>query len=333
MTVGKAYLLTPTWNICAYGWNRVNPKVSVIIPTKNRATYVSSAIRSVLCQTFRDFEVIVIDAASTDNTKEVISNFSDKRVRLFFEKKDRGVSASRNLGIVLSKGEFIAFLDDDDQWTQRKLEKQLELIRSRPNVGVVFSGGYWILEDGKLLGIYLPSVRGNIFPKILETNFVGNCSGVLVRRECLDKNGRFDESLRAGEDWDMWIRLAKHYEFDYVNEPLLLYRIHERRITTKPYVKLQAAKLMFNKFFPDLYLSPNRAKTLGYWYYELGRLYCECGDMRKGREEFMKALRMNPACGHCYLRLYASYFGTRIYNASRVVVKSALPVSLISQFI
>jgi glycosyltransferase involved in cell wall biosynthesis len=310
----------------------VGPKISVVIPTKNRAHYVSSAIRSVLCQTYKDFEVIIVDAASTDNTEEVINKLHDERIRRFCEKKDRGVSASRNLGIVLSRGEFIAFLDDDDLWTQRKLEKQLELIRSNPNTGAVFSGSYIFRDDGKLIGSYLPSVRGKIFPRILERNYVGNCSGVLVRREAFDKIGFFDESLPAAEDWDMWIRLAKHYEFDYVNEPLFLYRIHERRITMNPYAKLQAAKVIFNKLLPDLDESQDRVRTLGHWYYELGRLQCECGDMRKGRKEFIRALNMNPHCVHCYLRLCASLFGTRIYNTSRAVIKSALPSSLISRF-
>lgn len=310
----------------------MDPKVSVIVPTKNRAHYVSSAIQSVLDQTFRDFEIIVVDGASIDNTREVISKFDDERIRYIREKKDRGVSASRNIGIKHSRGKFIAFLDDDDLWMSSKLEKQLNLINKNLDIGAVSTGAWIINKSSKIIGSGIPSPRGNIFPKILKKNCVGNCSMVLVRKECFEKVGLFDENLPAGEDFDLWIRLAKHYQFDYVNEPLILYRVHEKRISTNPYATLQAAKLMFKKFSKELNTSVNHKKILGYWHYQFGRIYCECGDIGKGRKEFMKAISKDPYSFIYHIRLFASFFSLTIYNALRRLLESLLPEPFKSKF-
>ena len=311
----------------------MDPKVSVVIPTKNRAHYVSSAIQSVLDQTFGDFEIIVVDGASTDNTREVIAKFDDERVRYIREKKDRGVSASRNIGIRRSRGKFIAFLDDDDLWMPTKLEKQLNLINKNSDIGVVYTGCWEINISGARARtgyIFFP-LRGNIFSDILKKNYIGNCSEMLVRKECFDRIGLFDEKLPASEDWDMWIRLSTHYQFDYVNEPLVLYRVHEKRISTNPYAKMQAAKLMFKKFSIYLNTSVNHRKILGYWHYQLGGIYCECGDIGKGRKEFMKAISKDPYFFIYYICLFASFFSLTIYNTLRRLLQSLLPASFKSK--
>lgn len=302
---------------------KLYPRVSVIIPTKNRAHYVSLAIQSVLNQTFRDFEILVVDGASADNTKEVISEFDDPRIHYIRQKNDRGVSAARNLGIIRSRGEFIAFLDDDDLWMPRTLEKQFGLLNRKPWIGAVTSSCFLIRKDGRLLGFWRPSMRGNIYPKILEGNRIGNCSGVMVRRSCFDAVGLFDENLRAGEDWDMWIRLAKKCEFDKIDEPMFLYRIHEKRLSRNPYLKLQAARLIFDKFLPDTNLSANRTEALKRWHFRFGQLYLEYGDKRRAKEEFTKAINMDPYFLSSYLHLFLSFFGTKSYDISRKILESA----------
>jgi len=292
----------------------MDPTVSVIIPTKNRADYVSSAIQSVLHQTFGDFEIIVVDGASIDNTREVISKFDDERIRYIREKKDRGASASRNTGIRLSTGKFIAFLDDDDLWMPSKLEKQLELVNKKPNVGAVYTGTWGFKKNGKVIVSRIPFLRGNIFPEILEKNYVGGCSMVLVRKECLEKVGLFDENLPAGEDFDLWIRLAKYYQFDCIREPLVLYRIHEKRVSADPYRSLIAKKSLFEKYSMELTTSFNDRKILGFWHYGLGVRYCECGDVRRGKKEFVKAITCNQFSVLYYARLLASFFGSKVFN-------------------
>ena len=303
------------------------PEVSVIIPTYNRAHYICSAIQSVLNQTFEDFEIIVVDDASTDDTREIIDKFEDERIYYIRHKKNRGGSASRNTGIKHSRGKFIAFLDDDDLWMRNKLEKQLDLINKTSEIGVVYTGVLLINNSGQIISHKIPSLRGNIFPDILKKNYVGSCSMVLVRKECFTRIGLFDENLPAGQDWDMWIRLAKRYQFDSVNEPLVLYRVHEKRISTNPYAALRALKLIFKKYSTDLNTCDNRRKILGNWHYIFGRIYCECGDIGKGRKQFMKAISKDPCSVVYYVRLFTSFFGLTTYHASRRLLDSVLPVS------
>ena len=309
----------------------MRPKVSVIIPTYNRDNYLYSAVKSVLNQTFEDFEIIVVDDASTDNTKQIIDKFDDKRIRYIRHKENKGGSAARNTGIKLSKGKFIAFLDDDDLWMPSKLEKQLDHINKNLEIDAVYTGAWRINKSGKIIRCNFPSLRGNIFPDILMKNCVGSCSMVLVRKECFNRIGLFDENLSAGQDWDMWIRLAKHYQFDYVNEPLVLYRVHEKRISTNPYAHMQATKLLFKKFSTDLNTSVNHRKILGYWHYGFGRICCECGDIGKGRKEFMKAIVKDPYSVVYYIRLFASFFGQTIYKPLRRLLDSLLPESFKSK--
>jgi len=306
----------------------MDPKISVIIPTKNRAHYVSSAVQSVLGQTFGDFEVLIVDGASTDNTREVVSKFHDERIRYIRERKDRGASASRNTGISQSRGKFIAFLDDDDLWVPSKLSKQLNLFDKNPCIGAVSAGAWIINENDETIGFRIPSLRGNIFPKILSKNHVGNCSMVLVRKECFEKSGLFDENLEASEDYDLWVRLTKHYEFDYVNEPLVLYRVHEKRISTNPYKALRAKKLLIKKHSKELTKLSNHRRILGSWQYRLGVLYCKCGDMGHGKKEFLKAIRNDPFSIRYYARLFASFFGLTLQDALDRLLKSSLPIFL-----
>ena len=292
----------------------MRPKVSVIIPTYNRSNFLHSAIKSVLNQTFEDFEVIVVDDASTDNTRQVLDKFDDKRICYIRHKENKGGSAARNTGIKRSKGEFIAFLDDDDLWMPSKLEKQLDLINKNLEIGAVYTGAYKINESDKIIMCNYPSLRGNIFPDILKKNYVGSCSAVLIRKECIDRIGLFDENLPAGQDFDLWIRLAKNYQFDYVNEPLVIHRIHKKRITTDHYGRLRAKKLLFKKYSKELTTSFKHRKILGFWHNVLGVYYCKCGDIEQGKKEFVKAITNDPFYLLYYARLFSCFLGSTVSN-------------------
>lgn len=310
----------------------MDPRVSVIIPTKNRARYVSSAIQSVLDQTFGDFEIIIVDAASTDNTKEIVCKFDDERIHYIREERDRGVSASRNMGIKQSRGKFIAFLDDDDLWVSSKLEKQLNLLNENTLLGAVSTGALIINNNDKIIGFVMPSIRGYIFPEILKMNYVGNCSIVLVRKEALEKVGLFDENLNANEDFDLWIRLARHYQFDCVKEYLVLYRVHGKRISTNLCRILRAKKLLYKKYSKELMKFHNRKRILGFWHYSLGVLYCECGDMRQGKKEFLNAVMNDLIPIPYHIRLFASFFGSNVFRLSTRLVDSFAPKSLRNKY-
>jgi glycosyltransferase involved in cell wall biosynthesis len=292
----------------------LSPEVSVIIITKNRAHYVSSAIKSVLKQTFKDFELLVVDAASTDNTKEVVCEFHDRRVRYIHEDRDRGVSASRNVGINLSKGEFIAFLDDDDLWMSTKLEKQVDIIRKNPLIGFVSTGIRVLNENKKIVKFGIPRAKDNIFPKILIRNMIGNCSAVLVRRRCFEKVGLFDENLHAAEDFDMWIRLAKYYQFDCVQEYLLVTRKHSKSISTDYERVLKATRTLYRKHLKELTAASDYRRMLASWYCELGSLCSKCGNTKKARRMFAHAVSNDPFSSRSYFQLGASVLGCRVNN-------------------
>lgn len=207
--------------------SEINAIISVIIPTYNREYLVSQAIQSVLTQTYRDFELIVVDDASDDNTEAVVNNFNDSRIRYIKHEKNAGVSAARNTGIIAARGEYIAFLDSDDKWLPEKLEKQLRLFKqSPPEVGVIYTWWRVINNRTQVESIRSPKYRGFLLQNLLYNNLVGTPSTVIAKREAFDKGVTFDINLRCCEDWDVWLQLAQHYDFDFVSEPLVEYRDH-----------------------------------------------------------------------------------------------------------
>ncbi|MEM2507752.1 MAG: glycosyltransferase [Nitrososphaeria archaeon] len=301
----------------------MSPKVSVVIVTKNRAQYLFHAIQSVLKQSFTNFELIVIDAASTDNTEDIVrKSFSDARIRYVRLIEDVGLSRSRNLGIKLSRSNFIAFLDDDDLWMPNKLETQLKAIEDKNNIGAVYTGYLKIDSDGRIVGVRLPFLRGKIYPRILYKNFIGGCSTILVKKECLEKVGMFDEVLCYAEDWDLWIRVAKYYPFDYIKEPLVLCRVHNQQLTsTIGLHRLQNFQYMYKKHMGELL---KYKKALGAWHYNLGILYFEFGNTKNGRKAFLQSIFYDPTSIHYYARLFFSLFGLRYYKLLSTHVHSNL---------
>lgn len=190
-------------------------RVSIIIPTHNRAAMLSRALRSALQQTVPPFEVIVVDDASSDETPAVLHALANTNVRYLRHEKPLGGSAARNTGIHAARGEWIAFLDDDDEWVPEKLERQLAV-----------APGYRAV-------ICSASIRGRSTrlrdhgPEMTREELKQGCvgagtSGLLVRAEVL-RNTSFDESLPRGQDWDLLIRLTDHHRVAYVNEPLVIY--------------------------------------------------------------------------------------------------------------
>lgn len=201
-----------------------HPSVAVIIPTYNRAHVIGRALRSVLNQTYGNLEVVVVDDGSTDNTRKVVESFADPRVCYLRTEVNRGATAARNFGIKYSTAEFIAFQDSDDEWLCEKLEKQMAVFaEAGADVGVIYSGFFRV--EGKK-ATYYPSdavarKSGNVLEPLLRGNFVTTQAAV-VRRECFRSSGMFDERLPRFQDWELFIRLAKRYEFVCVDEPLLL---------------------------------------------------------------------------------------------------------------
>jgi glycosyltransferase involved in cell wall biosynthesis len=197
------------------------PQVSVVIPAYNAAWCVSKAIDSVLTQSSSDFELLVVDDGSTDSTPAVLAAYGNKVTVL--RQANGGLSSARNTGLRHARGEYVAFLDADDWWLPKKLERQVALLRAHPEVGFVSTAARVEDPDGRLLNIWRCAVHaGPFLPHLFGANgdVAGSGSAVLVRRHLFDKTGVFDESLRSLEDVDMWMRLAAVTGYACIDEPL-----------------------------------------------------------------------------------------------------------------
>ncbi|OPJ56515.1 glycosyltransferase [Alkalithermobacter paradoxus] len=202
-------------------------KVSVIIPTYNYARFISNAIDSVLNQTYTNIEIIIVDDGSVDNTKYVLSQYTD--VIKYYYQDNKGPASARNLGIKHSTGEYICFLDSDDAFIEDKIDIQLNEFSKNKNIGLIYSDFY--ISNNNLDSIYryykCKSFKDHesAFKYLLYTNYI-NTSSVMLRRDCLFNVGLFNESYKYLEDYDLWIRLGMKYEFLYIDKPLVKTRAH-----------------------------------------------------------------------------------------------------------
>ncbi|HEY9803823.1 MAG TPA: glycosyltransferase [Leptolyngbyaceae cyanobacterium] len=207
------------------------PTISVIIPAYNAERTIAETVNSVLQQTFSDLEIIVINDGSTDGTVEVLQNIQDERLKVFSYENSRA-SGARNHGIDHAIGDYISFLDADDLWTTDKLELQLAALNNHPEAGVAYSWTYTIDDKGELLKPLEPTYQGNVYAELLLANFLTNGSNPLIRRAAIESVGKFDITLRSGEDWDYWLRLAHKWPFVVVPKHQILYR---RSVTSKSF--------------------------------------------------------------------------------------------------
>lgn len=209
-------------------------QVSVIIPTYNRCQLLKRAIQSVLTQTYQDIEVIVVDDASTDETQLFVDSLSrkDTRIRYLHHNTNRGAQTARNSGIRVAKGEWIAFLDSDDEWLPEKIERQLE-VANREHVSVVHCECYIQSSENHRRRLFrTPPYSGNIYRSLLR--HPGPLfSGLFVRKENLDIIGLLDEEIQSYQEWDTSIRLAKHCRFGFIDEPLFVYHLHSGETISK----------------------------------------------------------------------------------------------------
>jgi glycosyltransferase involved in cell wall biosynthesis len=235
------------------------PLVSVIIPTYNRAQLVYRAVESVLAQTFKDYEIIVVDDGSTDTTEELLESAYKGKVLYIKKERNEGLAAARNTGIQVSRGACLAFLDDDDTWHPKKLELQIALLRHKPSLGLVYCGYFQVDGTGRVGGEVKPTKRGKIHDELLCRNYiVGSASAALMAKEVVSRIGYFDEMLPSCEDWDMWIRIAKCYEIDFVDEPLVNCTFHSERMSSRLLNMESATFAVLDKHWPE---NPQREHT------------------------------------------------------------------------
>ena len=208
------------------------PKVSVVIAAYNYAKYLPYALNSILDQTYQDYELIVVNDGSTDNTQDVLTPYLRHPKVRCYHKPNGGQANAENFGIRQSQGPYVAFLDADDCWSPDKLARQIPILEQSPNIGVVYSDARMIGPSGEDIPFIPPArFRGHILRHLFGDNFIPFSSSV-VRRELLDRHGLFDESLRMSTDYDLWLRLSITTEFDYVPAPLMAYRLGHGQMTS-----------------------------------------------------------------------------------------------------
>lgn len=236
-------------------------KVSIIIPTYNRAHIIKKALDSVLAQTYPWFEVIIVDDGSTDNTREVIEAYEDERIRYYYTELNQGASAARNYGLKKAQYNFIAFEDSDDIWYNEKLEKQMKVLcNAALDVGVVyhkiiydFGGGQYAIlpseeipEDKKSGDIYAQMLYHNLIP----------CPAILARRSAIMDAGEFDIELNALEDYDFALKLTRKYKACFINEILLQASLSDQGVSANPINYLIASCMILARYKND-YLQTN----------------------------------------------------------------------------
>jgi glycosyltransferase involved in cell wall biosynthesis len=251
-------------------------EVSVIIPTHTRANLIGRAIQSVLNQIYSDFELIIVNDCSLDNTEEIVKGFKDQRIVYLKHEKNRGVAASCNTGVRKAMGDYIFILNDDDLITPWALEKLVKKIEQSDleNLGGIYNWSWWINDKGKTLRIINSKKGGYIFNEILKKQVFTN---LLIKKEVFEKVGLYDENLLSNEDFDFYLRMAKKYQFDFVPEILMVIRSHsqthlstftERHI--RDHAKIikryssnwRSQRFLFTSFFPSkIYINLSNFKN------------------------------------------------------------------------
>lgn len=280
--------------------------LSIILPTYNGEKYIRRAIESVLSQTFQDFEIIVVDDFSKDDTVKIVKELQkgDSRIKLLcLEENSGGPAHPKNKGFEISCGKYIAYLDQDDEWYPDKLKEQINFFDNSSNksLGLVSCGADLIDDSGKCFGVFTPTKNKTVFPEILLRNPIYSNSSVMIKREVIDVVGGRDENIKYSEDLDMWIRIAKAgYDIDYIYKPLFRYHFHEDNVTKTTGIlsKVKDVEYMFRKH-KDLYLKYDYV-YIGY--FRLGVMYFLGGDSKKSRQCFINSIKINRV-------FVPSYFG------------------------
>ena len=210
----------------------IETRVSAILTAYNNEAYIEEAIKSILEQSRIVDEIVVIDDGSTDHTRRVVAEFADQGIK-FIHQQNRGAGGARNRGIRETSGEFIAFLDADDIWLQNKTLLQLEYLTTHPDSALVSGFAHWwnVARDTVRISGRVPRDMNVLRREILVHNVLGNPSMVMVRRTALADVGIFDEKIRWGQDWELWMRLVEKYDAGMISQPVTIYRWHQDNLS------------------------------------------------------------------------------------------------------
>jgi glycosyltransferase involved in cell wall biosynthesis len=278
------------------------PKISVVIPAYNAEKTILETIQSVQQQTFNDFELIVINDGSKDETIKKLNTIKDERLKIF-SYENGGLPTARNRGISHATGEFISFIDADDLWTPDKLELQLAALEKHPETGVAYSWTICMIETEKSVSFVKSAsifFEGNVYNKLLLENFIGSGSNILVRRQAIESTGEFEPTLKSCEDWDFYLRLATSWPFVVIPKNQIIYRKAPGSMTSKAKVMEKEALRVIKKAYQTAPLELQYLKNQS-----LANLYRYCADLyltystdisevRQAQRKLWLAIQLNP---------------------------------------
>jgi glycosyltransferase involved in cell wall biosynthesis len=276
----------------------MKPTISVIIPAYNAARTVGAAVDSVLAQSFADFELLVIDDGSRDDTAEVVGGREDPRVTCITT-DNGGVATARNRGLQRAAGSYVAFLDADDAWAPRKLERQHLAMSERPDVGLVFTSAQLVDHELAPIGEDLAADRPDYTAALLlEGNVVpGGGSSVMARTALIERAGPFDSRLSQCADWDMWLRMSLITSFVAVQEPLTLYRVVSGTMSSDPALLERDTFALLDKFYAQGASAPyERVRRRAYANQSMvcAGTYLHAGRLRSALRCVVAGLRNDP---------------------------------------
>lgn len=296
-----------------------SPLVTVIVPTYNRADTIRRAIRSVLAQTFQDFEIVVVDDGSTDDTQAAVAEFDDSRVRYVRRASNGGEAAARNTGVSEARGEYIAWLDSDDEWFNDKLREQMDLLAERGDVDAACTGYVLHHEEFQWENTVierLPSDREHLMRHLLMGCALGLGTTFVGHRRALDHVGQFDETLIRHTDWDWLVRFVRGHGLAMIERPLARVHFSTARVSARDVEA--AARTFVSKHHEDL-------RQLGrYWgrkalarrWLEVARYFYADREFGKGTAYLLRALTQNPVQRPgLYAALADAALGTRVVSA------------------
>lgn len=291
-------------------------KVSVIIPTYNRVDVISRAAQSVLDQTVSDFELIIVDDQSSDSTEEEVRKLQDKdeRVRYIKHKENRGGSSARNTGISQARGEYLAFLDSDDEWLPEKLEKQLNLFENSAvsDLGAIYTWKKIIDEKEEIID--RKDFKGEVLYNFLSGMGVST-STLIIKKEVISDCGKFDENLNrlGGQDADFYISVSKKYNFDYVPDVLVKKYKEGDNITSLENASklIKAKQYILNKHKESYRKFPHaKARVLR----NIGTYFMIGDNMKEAQKFFLSSVKHDPWQPRNYLNLLLSFLGSGLYK-------------------
>jgi glycosyltransferase involved in cell wall biosynthesis len=287
------------------------PTVSVIVPTYNRAHLIGRTIRSVLNQTFPDFELIVVDDASIDDTKNVVASFGDPRIRYIRRRQNGWASAARNTGIKAAQGKYICFLDSDDEYLLTMLERKMYLFANNTSneLGAVQCGVIIMLNSGEQK-ILPPFLKNHSRDDVLSLRGGTNVNSLCFARQCFDRGLLFDENLPCSDDRDFILRfLQQRWRVDFIDEPLQIYHHHNGPRTSDALNKIQGRLRLLQKYGDELKKKPAMYSR---HHFKIAKYYYYSGNVRDMQRHLWQAIKLCPWHPRWYFLLLFSLGGEKV---------------------